>query len=220
MRIIFSLILIWLLNVFFCGGGTTTPNICLQIKNTWWPTRLTLNARTSLSRLDHLCMQYSDNATLCANRPVGQRCMMAGANTQSCLSNPCVDLNDGSCTVQATGGQCLWHNSTKKSGCYRNPCNLAGLTNNHTACLSNSVPGLYTCTWCPSLMGMGCQLATFGNRSASTTKASCAAIPNRNNRTIIALTTTTKAACQCDASSPICALKWYRHPNLYKTLKP
>jgi hypothetical protein len=219
------MLLRFLLLAIAASGAKNDP-VCQQIMKTWWPSRLALNMRGTLSALDRACSEFSGNATMCNNRltrtnPSKQlhRCMMAGAKQQTCLSNPCVNLNDGSCTIQGTGGQCYWHNDTGQDlsrGCYRNPCNLAGYTNNATVCASRSIPNLFNCTWCAGYKGMGCQM------NLNQTKGYCAKIPSPERTVIQRLDP--RSSCQCDRqSSIICGLNYERNTSAYtytRSLQP
>lgn len=114
------------------------------------------------------------------------QCTMIGTghgpnNGRRCVAAYCSQQNDGKCTLEETGGQCVWWtksdikkiNKFKKGtpgyiplqthGCYRNPCNMPGYGQADEECPTRG-NGIFKCTWCygqnDSLLknkGMGCQ---------------------------------------------------------------
>jgi len=107
----------------------------------------------------------------------------------SCVNNPCFRINNGRCTVQHTGGRCVWWSREDNKrfrgldfpGCYTSPCHHP-INNTPKGCLEQNklVPlafqGLqnandfkedspFQCTYC--LKGPGCVNAQL------TTKAQC-----------------------------------------------
>jgi hypothetical protein len=114
-------------------------------------------------------------------------CIMTGTNVspengRRCVSNYCNQLNDGTCDLRSSGGNCVWwtqndinkiNSATGNSmrglghGCYRNPCNMPGEGQQSEVCPDRG-NGIFECTWCYGSkdgvkdsklfgQGMGCQ---------------------------------------------------------------
>ncbi len=107
---------------------------------------------------------------------------MLGANSPHCVSNPCSHYNNGKCTLQQTGGLCIWNTKEEAKkfnilyGCHQNPCHM-GRNPQQTPlkCSKRGIPGKISCTWCKGnkkLKGkaMGCQSTQL------TTTAECAPV--------------------------------------------
>lgn len=195
---------------------TTAKNhpICHEILDSWWDRRETLNKLLNQNDFDGLCEKFDGDTLACNERHSDARvaaiqkqglnpqeygsvlgCTMMGTtvNKRKCVANYCNHLNDGSCDLETTGGQCVWYTKSevkklnkegkripgfvpfKSQGCYRNPCNLPG----KELCTSSGNKFLQ-CTYCNGKgdkrlegKGMGCQATklnfpTRGSKCAPT----------------------------------------------------
>lgn len=131
-----------------------------------------------LNQNDETCLEY--NRTECKQT---NGCMWVGtlwaANTYSsvktseastCVPDPCFRINNGHCTIQHTGGRCVWYTKEMNAargfstaGCYQSPCNNP-LKNTPKGCVASG-NDFYQCNWCGSRLG--CQNAEL------TSKAQC-----------------------------------------------
>lgn len=205
---------------------------CYKIKKTWWQGREETIKATfkglSVVAWDETCSNFNSNADACTNRGGAARdafsgiltatelsdtpCVMLGADTPLCVSNPCNNLNNGACTIQETAGLCQW-NSKKQAkkfkvqyGCHRNPCHIGGKgASTDEECQARSIKGLAKCTYCkgasdPRLrgLGMGCQ------RVQTTTKAKCAPINENVREQSSIMKIQGKEKCQCSLENAFC----------------
>ena len=96
-------------------------DICDQIENSWWPLRLQMNSLSTFTASSDVCAAFDGNEEACNDKSSTARadivaensmtsqeaqtsCIMAGAGSKTCLSNPCENLNNGNCTLQNSGG--------------------------------------------------------------------------------------------------------------------
>jgi hypothetical protein len=123
----------------------------------------------------------------------------------------CQNLNEGSCTLQGTGGFCLWFTSADvlaagsdpsiSSGCNPNPCRSreGDADFSKDQCAGLGVPGVVDCAWCGrvSTQQLGCQ-ATIVASTAECGPINAGAVPSdiyqRKDDT----------SCQCDRANSFC----------------
>lgn len=211
--------------------------ICNDILKSWWKGREAyvnaVNNNNDLGSQGTYCAQFSGNATLCEDPKARNNsqiaCVIEAAGSQKCVGNPCNQYNSGNCTLQATGGLCVWYtqddintinkNASKDKqintghGCYRNPCNGPGNLNDGNAeqnCYNTTLRGnaLYSCTYCKG-NEMGCQIA-----NALNTTATCAQV-NRNGNGVSKSSIWEhhgNTNCQCSVGSAFC----YANVQYYK----
>ncbi len=213
--------------------------VCFTIASSWWNARLADKVRALANEADLLCQAYDQAPELCNNinargnltglspAQLDARCSTVGAHSKRCLGSVCNSLNEGSCSVQATSGKCVWIpkpdiskynealNATGRAplpgfGCYRNPCDRPGYDEVRGAngCAASSVPGFYQCTWCAGAadkelfgLGMGCQA------TVPTTLAACAPVNNRavpKSTVFVAVNHPTR--CMCRADKNVCEI--------------
>mmetsp|Transcript_26640 Transcript_26640/g.84781 ORF Transcript_26640/g.84781 Transcript_26640/m.84781 type:complete len:355 (-) Transcript_26640:192-1256(-) len=87
---------------------------------------------------------------------------------QKCIPDPCFRINNGKCTIQHTGGRCVWYTKEQNrlerklnhGGCYQSPCNNP-IVNTERGCLASS-NSAYQCIWCK---GLGCQNAELKSKA-------------------------------------------------------
>jgi hypothetical protein len=219
------------------GSGGNNP-VCAIIKDLWWDLRQWDIIRNSTVVMDDDCATFNGDKRACESlseragyssltpSQKSAMCTMLGGHSDKCIANSCNQLNEGSCTVQDTGGLCIWWKESdvlrlnahhtkigsstryKGRGCYRNPCHAAGTGKmSNKQCEDNSVPGLIQCTYCsggkdPSLarLGIGCQ-ATMVK-----TEADCAPInleASRLPKSSI-FVSNKNPNCQCSNLFPFC----------------
>lgn len=235
-----------LLVIGVCDGvynkAIINDNVCLEILDDWWASRKSLIGRIPDTRWDKVCIGFNGDADACYNRKKGSRdeyikngtlenedadvpCQMIGIRTSRCIGNICNNYNTDKCTVQNTGGFCVWH--TKEDvekfgveyGCHRNLCNLGGYGRSPQECPGKGIPGMYKCTWCYGngrLRGeaMGCQMTTLR------TKSQCAPVgsPGVPKSSIWVLTR--RAKCQCSDRSLFCSDDVKQLSTLFKRKFP
>ena len=213
---------------------------CQDILNTWWDERTTAIATMTTSvdsPTNTVCNMFNGNWDACTHansdarkaavqaNAVGisstglttaqaddARCAMLGAHSTVCTQNNCNNLNEGSCTLQATGGLCIWFPKSVQGiegvpgyGCWRNPCNLGNAPNNNpTGCGEASVPGInLQCIWCKGGgHGMGCQ-AVLNNSTSST--AQCAPINSGIPARSSIFEQKSNVNCQCTTENNFCS---------------
>ncbi|GBG33589.1 Hypothetical Protein FCC1311_098122 [Hondaea fermentalgiana] len=162
-----------------CDGYTTRATCNQEATNAcvWY------KATGETSKRCHLRYQYCGNygAEECVET---DGCMWfndlqnghkAGASTSSnrgrCMPDACMRLNNGQCTIQHTGGRCLWYTKAQNKayrgkdfpGCYFSPCNNR-FTKSDCRSASNKDP-IYDCVWCnryPDTL-LGCHNAKMGS---------------------------------------------------------
>ncbi|CAK9102334.1 Uncharacterized protein SCF082_LOCUS47835, partial [Durusdinium trenchii] len=211
--------------------------ICYEIVDSWWSNREAEKTRSTVTQMDDDCKVFSGDAEACNNKKsrgayqgtasqsqLDAVCTMVGAHNKRCLGNPCNHLNTGDCSIQATGGQCVWYtsddvntinkyfkdngidNSIPGHGCYRNPCNQPGFGKLTDKECKSHANGLYECTWCKGAgdrklkgKGVGCQIV-----DSSTTTGLCAPV-NSNAVTKSTIYQAKQAHdCQCSNDYAIC----------------
>lgn len=83
----------------------------------------------------------------------------------ACHADPCFRINNGRCTIQDTGGRCVWYtrNQNRKrgfphAGCYISPCNNK-VTPGECMAVNDRPNEIYKCEWCGKHGGVtwGCQ---------------------------------------------------------------
>uniref|UniRef100_A0A7S2RZH2 Uncharacterized protein n=1 Tax=Mucochytrium quahogii TaxID=96639 RepID=A0A7S2RZH2_9STRA len=90
----------------------------------------------------------------CSEKPECWWWHLANPNDPQCLANPCYRINNGQCTIQATGGRCVWYTAEQNlalrgidnPGCYKSPCSNP-TENNSTGCAAVQNE-FYSCEWC------------------------------------------------------------------------
>lgn len=99
-----------------------------------------------------------------------------------CLADPCFRINNGKCTIQHTGGRCVWytqeqnhHSGYAYPGCYQSPCNNRF---NRADCVAQNDPetnpGPYQCIWCREFTNSRGQNLKLGCQNAElTSSAQC-----------------------------------------------
>jgi len=168
-------------------------------------------------------------------------CTMVGAKNHTCIGNPCNSLNEGSCMIAQTQGQCVWYTPANVAtinayraadpstrwgstipghGCYRNPCNIPGTGKQSNAtCVPYSVPELFTCTYCkgandPQLkgQGMGCQMTSLNSWN---TENICAPVRLDSNVPAGSVygRTVNPTNCQCSARYSQCYYEVFESPD-------
>jgi hypothetical protein len=219
------------------SGGNDAA--CAVIKDLWWDLRQWDIIRNTTVNMDDDCARFKGSKRACESTSerdqypsltAGQKtamCTMVGGHSDRCIANSCNQLNEGSCTVQDTGGLCIWWEPAelaklntyyssigskmryKGRGCYRNPCNAAG-TGKITSgqCEDMSVPDVIQCTYCsggkdPSLagLGIGCQSTMVK------TEAGCAPINLQTSglpKSSIYVSSK-DPSCQCSNLFPFCS---------------
>lgn len=197
---------------------------CFQILQTWWKERIDHPFPQSI--WDITCKKFNNDRQACVYKKRDYyfkkgiineyerdsvSCLILGAHSKKCISNPCSHYNIGKCTIQQTGGLCNWF--TKKEakkynlqyGCHTNPCHIGGLGKTSSKnCIERGIPGFINCTYCSGKKlkgkGMGCQ------RTDVTTSSQCApvnsGIPPKNTiyRHI------SKKNCQCTNINSFCKI--------------
>lgn len=191
---------------------------CYKILNTWWDKRTNHISSIKTSDWDNVCSIFNGDREACINTGVGRDdynvtdkekntpCVMLGAHSDLCVSNPCNHFNTGKCTLQHTGGLCNW--ITKKQakkfglqyGCQRNPCHIGGLgKTDPDECEERGIPGLMECTYCKIKdKGMGCQ------RVDVTTSAKCAPVNEDVAPKSSIWIHRKKKSCQCSNNIQLC----------------
>lgn len=96
-------------------------------------------------------------------------------NSGTCVENLCNRLNNGRCTLQATGNRCVWYTKTQnrrinnqnRAGCYTSPC-----TNKLKSECGGAGNDVYSCVWCGKWKRntiSGCQPAQATSTAGVTT---------------------------------------------------
>lgn len=222
--------------------------VCYQIAGSWWGNRLAEKTRAQITAADAVCDVWSGRPAFCnsvaarattsgyTTEQLTMPCTTVGAHDKRCIANPCNSYNTGSCTLQATAGQCVWfdgealakYNShlssigqqpLKSHGCFRNPCSapLTGMGRQIAACPGYSVPGLIQCIWCVGGgdavlegLGVGCQMTT------PTTDAACAPVNSQGVPKQSVMMSTANNRCQCDSRYPFCAAQVAQERGAWK----
>lgn len=88
-----------------------------------------------------------------------------------CMADMCARINNGRCTIQHTGGRCVWYTKEQNlayrgkdfPGCYLSPCNNR-FTKDSCSSASETDP-YYDCVWCKNYPDtiLGCQNAKTGS---------------------------------------------------------
>lgn len=200
---------------------------CTIILNTWWPDREKHINRGKISEWDKTCLKFNGDKPACIHPGPDRQsyfnnnkiniyerdhtpCVMLGAHTDKCVSNPCNYYNIGTCTIQETGGLCMWYTKeeavlyNREYGCHRNPCHIGGEgKTSQKDCKARGIPGLLECTYCKGKgpfrgKGMGCQ------QIATTTVAQCAPVnePKVDKSTIWISKKNNR--CQCSDDTLFC----------------
>ncbi len=209
--------------------------VCNEILNSWWNQRhsaIDLMTSSVASPTNDVCNLFSgdweactvvksdartaavaanavgiSNAGLTTQQAKDVRCASLGANSKTCIQNNCNYLNEGSCTIQDTGGLCYWFPQSVQGqpgvpgfGCFRNPCNLGNAPHNDkNGCAAATVPDIVECTWCKvSGEGMGCQATT------ATTTAECANINSNIPARASIYQEISNHLCQCTMENNMC----------------
>jgi len=231
------------------NGPKANSPVCREILASWWEERREqIRAGTIDDTWDETCVLFSgyENTEACQTRGAEARaafigdlsinaaeasevaCASVGAHNEKCIANPCNQLNNGDCTLEKTGGLCVWYTKADRDavnpngaindvrvgyGCYRNPCHDGGngrISDNQ--CLDLSVKkangqALHQCTKCSGRRdkrlrrtGMGCQIDQLH------TSAECERVKPENvvNPSNIFAQGNSNNACQCIVESPLC----------------
>lgn len=167
--------------VIGCGKKQFTNNRCSQLMRSL----CTLTVGQNPSHITDMQKQW--NLTLPINYMTqtggpGNRCQwMAFMKTTNpygqCVDHVCAGLNNGDCTLQKTGGRCVWYNKGDQGcrgvdgkiipcethGCYTSPCNNPSI-NSRAGCkaawtfkdpvTNATMENKYKCVWCPKKVAM------------------------------------------------------------------
>ncbi|GBG28766.1 Hypothetical Protein FCC1311_049872 [Hondaea fermentalgiana] len=138
------------------------------IENPMTAMMINQNGETCL-QLDRTDCKTTDGCMWIANMFAGSLTSKQG-QSEKCVPDPCFRINNGQCTIQHTGGRCVWYTKAmnaargfSSAGCYQSPCNNP-IKNTPNGCV-NSGNDFYKCSWCGSQLG--CQNAEL------TSKAQC-----------------------------------------------
>mmetsp|Transcript_42310 Transcript_42310/g.67782 ORF Transcript_42310/g.67782 Transcript_42310/m.67782 type:complete len:294 (-) Transcript_42310:21-902(-) len=112
------------------------------------------------------CTQLTTYDT-CAREPACWWWHLKHKNNPHCMANPCFRINNGQCTIQHTGGRCVWYTAEQNfalrginnPGCYKTPCGNPKV-NTRKGC-REAGNDFYKCTWCNKYRGQsyGCMNA-------------------------------------------------------------
>lgn len=225
-------------------NGRQNHPVCYNIIQSWWKKRQSFKKIDNfLTELDRMCSTYDGDADACANKkksrgsyreagvPVDTlqaSCNMIGSGDMRCVSNPCNQLNDGNCRLDATAGRCIWltKNEAKRAnrhlkkkgvlelypgqGCYKNLCHANAVGRGKLTdaeCEAFSIPYLMDCTYCRGTRnykrfqkaGVGCQM------TKTQTVAECAPVNRKEFGRETIFARIDNPECQCSSTYSICA---------------
>ena len=111
------------------GAKYTNHQSCYDILDNWWYNRVDRISRGHENIWDKVCEYFNGDRNACIHKGIARidyfnngditademnkvPCVMLGAHSDHCVSNPCNHYNTGHCTIQETAGLCNWY--TKK----------------------------------------------------------------------------------------------------------